>query len=259
MPSPPPTQPPTTTDELSPAAHAAVARAQAHPLSYGVRTLRAPDRRLLVVAGETHLKLRTAHEIGAQLVDAFDLRGVETFPRKRVFFGRVLGVLIEAPRRLLRALSLGAIRGSTITEARRATRGSTVLLEDAARVPLALHVASLYLSVFFMVAFALFLLQPLDRHIPAGLFNLILWLALLFQYHLLALIPALLLQRQRWSWLLYPAIAILTVRNETMAEGTVAMLAEHPLPRAALVLMGRAHLPGYARELIDKHGFTAID
>ena len=49
------------------------------------------------------------------------------------------------------------------------------------------------------------------------------------------------------------------VRNVTMAEGTVAMLREQPLPRAALVLMGRAHLPGYARELVETHGFTAID
>lgn len=252
----PPTQ---TESELSPAADVAVARARARRMSYGVRTLRAPDGRLLVVAGETHLKLRTAHEIGAQLVDAFELRGVETFPRRRVFFGRVLGVLIEAPRLLLRALSLGAIRGSTITEARRATRGSTVLLEEAARVPFALHVASLHLSLFFTVAFALTFLQPFERQLPPGLFNLLSWLALLFQCHLVALIPALLLQRRRWSWLLYPAIAILTVRNETMAEGTVAMLAGQPLPRAALVLMGRAHLPGYTRELVDKYGFTAID
>ena len=165
MATPPPTQPAT---ELSPEARAAVARARAHRLSYGVRTLLAPDGRMLVVVGETHLKLRTAHEIGVQLVDAFELRGVETFPRKRVFFGRVLGVLIEAPRLLLRALSLGAIRGSTITDARRATRGSTVLIEEAARVPFALHVASLYLSVFFTVAFALVLLQPFYRAHSGG-------------------------------------------------------------------------------------------
>ena len=44
-----------------------------------------------------------------------------------------------------------------------------------------------------------------------------------------------------------------------MVEGTMRMLADHPGPREALVIMGRAHLPGYQRELVEAHGFTPVD
>jgi hypothetical protein len=44
-----------------------------------------------------------------------------------------------------------------------------------------------------------------------------------------------------------------------MVEGTMQMLADHPGPGAALVIMGRAHLPGYERELVTAHGFTQIE
>jgi hypothetical protein len=244
--------------DLSPDARAALDRARAHPLSYGVRALAAPDGRVLVLVGETHLKLPAAHAVGRALVAAFDLRGVETFPRDRILLGRALGVLIEAPRLLLRLVSLGFIRGSTITDARRATRGHTFLLESVARIPLSLHVASAYLCAFFTVAFAVILLQPFFDHLPPALTIPLLLVALAFQYHSLALIPALLLRRFRWTWVLHPAIAILTARDLTMAEGTLAMLRAHPEPRAALVIMGRAHLRGYARALMAQHGFVDI-
>jgi hypothetical protein len=103
-------------------------------------------------------------------------------------------------------------------------------------------VASIYASAFFIVSFAAPFWPPL---LP---------LAIFFQWHLLALIPALLLRRQRWSWILHPMIAILTLRNSMMAEGTVKMLADHP-EGPALVIMGRAHLPGFERELIENYGF----
>jgi hypothetical protein len=217
----------------------AIERARQRPLSYGVRVLRAPDGRTLVVLGETHLKLAEASRIGKEVVKAFALRGVETFPREKVVAGELLKVVIEAPRLLVRVLSLGLVKGSTIADAQPAFQ-----LESVSRIPLALHVASVYLSAFFIVLFAAPFCPPL---LP---------LATVFQWHLLALVPALVLQRRRWSWLLHPMVAILTVRNAMMAEGTVKMLAEHP-EGPALVIMGRAHLPGYERELTEKHGFSA--
>ena len=215
----------------------AIEHARRSWLSYGVRILNAPDGRRLVVLGETHLKLPRASRIGKAVVKAFVLRGVETFPRKRVLGGRLLKLVIEVPRLLLRMLSLGLIKGSTIVDAQPAFP-----LESVSPVPLGLHVASIYTSAFFIVSFA------------APFWPRLLPVAILFQWHLLALIPALLLRGQRWSWILHPMVAILTLRNSMMAEGTVEMLAEHP-EGPALVIMGRAHLPGYERELVERYGF----
>jgi hypothetical protein len=249
-------------NSMPPAARGAVRRARAQPLSYGIRFLAAPDGRLLVVVGEMHLKLEEASRTGKELVDAFELRGVEGFPRHRVVAGRALKVLIDAPRVLVRALSLGLVKDSTIIDARAAATsgaGCTVPLENASRVPLSLHVASIYLTVFFAVAFALAILGPIQDRVPDAVLRPLLLLRLLFQYHLLALVPALLLQRRSWSWLIHPGVAILSVRNAMMVEGTMRMLADHPGPRAALVIMGRAHLRGYERELVEAHGFTPIE
>jgi hypothetical protein len=244
---------------LSVEALAAVQRARDQSLSYGVRLLVSPEGRLLVVVGEAHLKLEEASRTGKELVDAFELRGVEGFPRERVFAGRALKVLIAAPRILVRALSLGLVKGSTILDARRASAGYTVPLENALRVPLALHVASAYLTAFFAVAFAQVLLEPIQDRVPDVVVVPLAFLALVFQYHMMALIPALLLQRQSWSWVLHPGIAILSARNIMMVEGTMRMLADHPEPRVALIVMGRAHLAGYERELVTAHGFKRID
>jgi hypothetical protein len=224
-----------------------------------VRLLVAPDRRPVVVLGEAHLKLPRAQRIGRQLVDAFDLRGVETFPRGRVFLGRVLGVLIGAVRLLVRALTLGLVRGSTVTDARRAPRGHTGLLENVSPIPVSLHVASAYLSAYLAVTLALLGLRPVFEHVPVPLANVLNLAALVFAWHLPLLIPALLLRRYAWSWILYPPIAILTVRDRTMAEGTAALLRDHPLPPALLVIMGRAHLPGYVRVLVEQHGFVEAE
>jgi len=53
-------------------------------------------------------------------------------------------------------------------------------------------------------------------------------------------------------------LAILTLRDTLLADGTVRMLREHPEARAALTIMGRGHLLGYERELVEKHGFVRI-
>src|SRR5436190_24401373 len=98
--------------DLPEKARRALDRARAKRLSYAVRMVRAPDGRLVAILGEAHMKLKEASEIGAEVVQSFELRGVETFQRKQVFLGRTLGVFIQGPRTLLRWLSIGAVKGS---------------------------------------------------------------------------------------------------------------------------------------------------
>ena len=208
-------------------AERAIDRARAEPLSYAVRILRAPDGRLVAVLGEAHMKLAKAAEIGKDVVTHFELRGVETFQRKKVVAGRALGVAISAPRALLRALSFGAIKGSTILEAKQLPSGHTVELERAKHVPLGLHVTSVYMTAFFFVTF-LALLAPLLVVIAPGLAAAVTFAALALQVHMLALVPGILLRRYSWSWLIHPFLGILTLRDELMAAGTVQMLEDHP-------------------------------
>jgi hypothetical protein len=78
------------------------------------------------------------------------------------------------------------------------------------------------------------------------------------EVHMLALVPAIALRRRSWSYVIHPAIGLITIRDPLMAEGTVRMLEDHPTG-AAVVVMGRAHLPGFERELIEKHGFHRVD
>jgi hypothetical protein len=241
----------------TPAARAALERARAAPLSYDVRALRTPDDRWLIVLGEAHLKFAAASALGKEIVSAFDLRGVETFQTRKVFGGRALWVLIHVPRLLLRALSLGTIKGSTITDAKELKHGHTYELESVSRVPLALHVGALYLGLLFFVFWSLLVLTLLGVHGP--LMTAFASINYAFQLHLIGLIPAILLRRHRWSWLFHPAAAILTVRDAMMAEGTIAMLSDHPGTGAAVVVLGRAHSAGYERELIERFGFKRVD
>jgi hypothetical protein len=243
--------------ELPEAARRAIDRARAAPLSYAVRTLRAPDGRLLVVLGEAHMKLEGASGIGKAVVGSFELRGVETFQRDRVFGGRTLGVVIHGPRMLLRALSLGALKGSTITDAKQLPSGYTVELERTKDVPFGLHVASVYLSAFFIITF-LAMAAPLFREIAPGFYATITVLAVGLQLHCGLLVPGLLVRRHPWSWLVHPLLGILSLRDELMAAGTIQMLADHPREKSAVVVMGRAHVQGYERILVERHRFTRI-
>jgi hypothetical protein len=245
--------------DLSEDARRALAKAQAEPLSYAVRLLRAPDGRLLAVLGEAHVKLARAAAIGRDVVAAFELRGVETFQRKQVAGGAALGVLITAPRTLLRAVTLGAIRGSTIVEAKQLPEGYTVELERTKHVPLGLHVASLYLAGFFVVSF-LTPLAPVLVVIAPPLAAAITSLAWLFQVHMIVALPvAVVLRRRSWSWMIHPFLGILSIRDELMVAGTVRMLEEHPDIASAVVVMGRAHVSGFARRLVEQHGFRQED
>jgi hypothetical protein len=239
-------------------ARRALERARSEKLSYAVRMVQAPDGRLVAILGEAHLKLEKASAIGKDVVGNFELRGVETFQRKQVLLGRALGVVISAPRSLLRALSFGAIKGSTITDAKQLPSGYTVELERAKRMPLGLHVTSVYMTAFFVVSF-LALVAPLLWPIAPVLAGAIVFLAFLFQIHLLALIPGILLRRRSWSWIIHPFLGILTLRDELMAAGTVRMLEDHRTPSSSVVVMGRAHVQGYERLLVERYGFKSVD
>jgi hypothetical protein len=244
-------------DDLPDNARRALERAHAANRSYAVRLLRAPDGRTLAILGEAHLKLAKASAIGKDVVSAFELRGVETFQRKQITWGRALGFVISAPRTLLRMLALGAIKDSTIKDAKELPSGYTVELERAKKMPFGLHVASVYMTSFFVVSF-LALLAPLLAPVAPGFSAAVLLVALGFQLHLLALIPGFFLRRYTWSWVVHPFLGILSLRDGLMSDGTVRMLEDHPSYREAVVVMGRAHVSGYARLLIEQHEFVAV-
>jgi len=227
---------------------AALRAAADRPVSYRLRFLLDPDeQRLLVVLGEAHLKLGPAHALGRRIVASFALRGVESFP-STVFGGRLLRRFIHGPRWLLMKLSFGLLRGSTITTALEFEEGATVRLERDDDVPEPLHAASAYL-IAFHVALVLGVLLPI---VGPSAWLALLWLpfGLLQTHFMLTILPAILLRRQPWSHWINPAVAILGVRNETMARGTLDMMKRHPVPRCIVVVMGRAHLDGYCRELM---------
>jgi hypothetical protein len=239
---------------------AALNAARDAKLSYGVEVVRAPDGFLLAVLGETHLKGRSASKLGKAIVDAFDVRGVEGFPAKRVFLGRILGFLIALPRVIVRLLSFGLVQDSTIKDARAAKHGHTFALEGVSAVPLGLHVASAYLTLFFTVAFATPLCTALAPFFPP-LGAVLPWLgtaAILLQTHMALLIPAYFLRRFSWAWLVHPAIGILGIRDKTMVEGTLAMVKEHGARKYGVAIMGRAHVAGYCRMLVEQHGYRIV-
>lgn len=237
-------------------ARPAIERALKHPLSYGARYVvtPGPNPRAVVILGEAHMKLGRAHALGKAIVERFALRGVETFQRKRVFLGRLLGILIQAPRTLIRIATFGAMKGSTITDAKAIDDGHTEELEQTAHVPVQLHVTSAYLTAMFGVFYATSILSLVGR--PPFWLTMV---ALGFQAHLVLLVPAFLLRRFWWSWLIHPGVALVTARDTLLADGTVRMLAEHPEPSAAVIVMGRAHIAGVERELVTRHGFLRAE
>ena len=55
--------------------------------------------------------------------------------------------------RVDRVVSFGAIKDSTIVDAKQLPSGHTVALECAKRMPFGLHVTSIYMTAFFVVPF----------------------------------------------------------------------------------------------------------
>jgi hypothetical protein len=244
-------------DALDAKARAALTRARERPLSYVVRYLATPGAdRILVILGEAHLKLAEASEVGKAVVDAFPLRGVETFPVNKVAGGRALWLVIHVPRLLLRKATLGFVKDSTIVDAKALRHGHTVEIEATSPIPLGLHVGAVYMTTFFSVFWGLLGARALGLD---ALTRLLTPIALAFELHMLALVPAWLLRKKSWAWMVHPGIAILTMRDATMVEGTLAMLRDHPEPRIAVVVMGRAHVGGFERRLVEEHGFVRLD
>lgn len=252
----------TARDVLTPKARAALLRAHEKSLSFGVRALvgPAPESRLVIVLGEAHLKLGPASLLGKDIVESIALRGVETFQSKEVFSGKALRWLIYLPRIVLRVLTLGLVKDSTIVDAKQASHGFTVEIERAKSMPISLHIAATYMTVMFSIMFAQLALGIANFVVPGVivLFGWLLFAAMILQAHMALLIPALLLRRHKWSWLIHPLTAILTARDTLMADGTVRMLADHPNAGPALVILGRAHMPGFQRELEERYGFRRV-
>jgi hypothetical protein len=228
--------------------------ARAASINYRVRVLRSPEGRLVVVLGEIHVKPKRAAALGRRIVDAFTLRGVESFQAHQVFAGRYAIALVHGMYVVMRALSFGLLDGTTIAYARTRPTGHTDLLERTDVVPLALHVGSFHLAVIFSVAVVTLVLNALGLWVPF----LAAALALIELHFIVALPFALALRSRKWSWVILPVIAILTVRDELMAWGTVRMLEERPGEDPALVIMGRAHVRGFERELVTKYGFELM-
>jgi hypothetical protein len=113
------------------------------------------------------------------------------------------------------------------------------------------------MTTFFVVSF-LALLAPVLAPIVPGFVAALMLVALAFQVHLLALIPGFFLRRYAWSWVVHPFLGILTLRDELMSAGTLRMLEDHPRIPEAVVVMGRAHVSGYSRLLVERHGYTAV-
>lgn len=243
--------------DLPERARKALERAEHKKLSYAVRLVKSPEGRVVAVLGEAHMKMGEAAEIGRGVVEAFELRGVETFQRKKIFLGRALGFLIQFPRLLLRIFTLGAVKGSTITEAKQLPSGYTVEIERTKHVPFGLHVTSAYMTAFFTVAF-LALLLPILAIVAPGVAAVLVTILVAFEAHMILLIPAVLFRRFTWSWMIHPFIGILTLRDHLMAAGTVEMLKDHPKEKHAVVVMGRAHVSGFTRLLVEKYGFTSV-
>lgn len=244
--------------DLPERARKALERAEHKKLSYAVRLVKSPEGRVVAVLGEAHMKMSEAAEIGRGVVEAFELRGVETFQRKNIFLGRALGFLIQFPRLLLRIFTLGAVKGSTITEAKQLPSGYTVEIERTKHVPFGLHVTSAYMTAFFTVAF-LALLLPILAIVAPGVAAALVTVLVAFELHMFLLIPAVFLRRFTWSWMIHPMIGILTLRDHLMAAGTVEMLKDHPKTQHAVVVMGRAHVSGFTRLLVEKHDFSPIE
>ncbi|MEO7032586.1 MAG: hypothetical protein ABI548_02055 [Polyangiaceae bacterium] len=242
---------------LPPGARAALERALDRPLSYTARYVLTPlpERRVVVILGEAHVKLGLASRLGKTLVNCFELRGVETFQRRQIVAGRWLGFLIHAPRALLRSLSFGLVKDSTIVDAKAIPTGATVELERASAVPLSLHVASVYLAALFSVLYPTLVFRLVGAPMP----HWFVLLGVVFELHCYALLPAWVLRRSPRAWLIHPGIALVTVRDSLMASGTLRMLREHPQANAAIVVMGRAHVAGYERELLEQHGFERAE
>jgi hypothetical protein len=245
----------------------AVRAAEVARFSYGLRVLRTPAHQVVLLLGETHVKGLPAARIGRELVHQFALRGVETFQVRKGLLGRALWVTVMLPRIALRALSFGWICDSTIVDAKNAKAGTTVEIEKNAAgesLPLSVRVAAAYLATFFGIAFVYFACHMLADIEWSGQ----LWMARIaeilnyivgaMQVHMLLLPLAWWLRAKPWAPLVHPLIAILSVRDTIMARGIDRMMKAHLDAPHALVIVGRAHLPGLVQTLTHEYNYQQV-
>jgi hypothetical protein len=234
---------------------AAIESARALRFQYAVQVYHAPNRArtTIVVLGEAHLKSRNAARVGRELVAQFALRGVESVQIRGGMLGRALWLTVMLPRTLLRWASLGAICDSTIVDAKQRTEGLTIELEKCPKQPLAVRIGATYLTVLFAILWSNLLVQLLGYlhiPIPETVTQALATLAQCMQLHMALLIPAWLLRERPWAFWLHPLLGILSVRDRLMADGIAAMTLAHPDAETALVIMGRAHVPGVDKLLL---------
>jgi hypothetical protein len=213
--------------------------------------LESADGRAVFILGESHVKTREAADLCRQAVQAFSLRGVERLQREDVFAGELLGGTFEKARGVLESLSGGRLAGSTIEAALGMPDGDTVELERTEHVPRSLDVGTGYLAVYTTFVLPALLTMPLWGSIPS--LRTLRVAARIFGLHLYALPLAYVLRDRPWAWAIQPLLTILTVRDELLADGVRRMLATHP-QGPAIVIVGRAHVPGIVERLVE-HGF----
>jgi hypothetical protein len=213
--------------------------------------LSSPDGRSVFILGESHVKTREAADLCRKAVEAFSLRGVERLQRDAVVGGELLGGVFERARDAVQRLSEGRLAGSTIEVALEMSEGETVELERTDRVPPSLEVGTGYLAVYTTFVLPALLTMPLWGGIPS--LRALRVAARLLGLHLYALPLAYALRDRPWAWVIQPLLTILTVRDALIADGIRRMLATH-LERPAIVIVGRAHVPGVVERLVE-HGF----
>lgn len=220
---------------------------------HAVVELRSPDGRQVFLLGETHVKARRAADVCRRAVEGFSLRGVEHLQRDQVVAGQVLGPVLGAVREALEVLSGGGLAGSTIEVALDLPEGTTVELERTDRVPLGLQVGAAYLALHVALAVPALLLLPWSG---AGWLRPLRVAVKTLGVHLYALPLAYALRDRPWGWVIQPLVTILTTRDQLLAEGILRMLETHPA-EPAVVIVGRAHVPGVVERLVDQ-GFRRV-
>ena len=239
---------------VSAATHDVLGAASRLPL-HAVVELRSPEGRQVFLLGETHVKTRQAAAICREAVQGFSLRGVERLQRDQVFAGRFLGAFLERARAALELLGGGQLAGSTIEVALELPEGVTVELEQTERVPLGLHVGTGYLALYTGLVLPALLLLPWWGTVP--FLRPVRVAVRLLGLHLYALPVAYVFRERPWATVLQPLLTILTVRDGLLADGILRMLATHPA-EPAVVIVGRAHVPGVVERLLE-HGFRRAD
>lgn len=218
--------------------------------------------RLVILAGETHVKSQEASGVGLELLNHFALRGLEGANVKDNLAAKILGVYLT----VINSFSIRALgrAGSTIHDARdvQATSGAksvNVHLEkghrSSLREKLSMTQLILALSSPVLVFAGDFLGKGSAMDLAISAFVLthagyaIAQIALAEKY-----------SERPWFSRLFPLHnGLLDERNETMVTQIEKALIDHPEYDHMLVLVGSAHVHGLEKLLIERYGFSQVD